>query len=126
MRTPVTAFRPSTTTDSTLWLRLLRSFIFVSAVARFALPRAITSSTSCALDTGTLSAPATLPPLRCVLWMSSVVAAPGSTSRSRTCTGHDCISVRRNFQRRFKCAGRTSDWCCMLSRLSAKINEQVV
>jgi hypothetical protein len=38
---------------STLWLRLLRSFIFVSATARFAEPLAITASTSSVHDTGT-------------------------------------------------------------------------
>ena len=52
---PVTLLTPSTMMVSTEWLRLLRSFILVSATALFLAPVAITSSTSSVVCTGTCS-----------------------------------------------------------------------
>ena len=51
-RLPSSLDTPSTMTVSTLWLRLLRSFILVSATARLRAPSSITSSTSSVQATG--------------------------------------------------------------------------
>ena len=53
MRWPVTWLMPSTITVSTLCERLLRSFILVSATARFRAPISITRITSSLLLTST-------------------------------------------------------------------------
>ncbi len=73
---------PSTTTVSTVWLRLERAFMRVSAVARAAVPRAITASTSAELPTSTC--PATAAPAHSPCDVEAHRGCEGGTSLHAT------------------------------------------